>query len=172
MYIEELDKLENEEWREHPIGIYGSNKGRCYVPKTSNSKAHYTYGSNSGNGYKRIKWKGKEYSVHRLVAELFIPNPNNYLEVDHINRNKYDNRVENLRWANRSMQQYNRDFSNHKNNAKSKQVMQIDIKTNEIIRIWESINECGRNEFKSSAVSRCCLGKQNFYKGFKWQYVA
>lgn len=36
--------------------------------------------------------------VHRLVAKAFIPNPNNYEQVDHINNNRQDNRVANLRW--------------------------------------------------------------------------
>jgi hypothetical protein len=42
---------------------------------------------------------GKEILIHRLVAEHFINNDENFEIVDHINRNKQDNRIENLRWT-------------------------------------------------------------------------
>jgi len=42
---------------------------------------------------------GRSKKIHQLVARAFIPNPDNKPVVDHINGNKYDNRVENLRWA-------------------------------------------------------------------------
>ena len=60
------------------------------------------------DGYSRIKIQGKPYSVHRLVADTFITNPENKPTVDHINRNRSDNRVCNLRWATYKEQNDNR----------------------------------------------------------------
>jgi len=74
------------------------------------------------DGYQTVKYKNKYYKVHRLVAELFIPNPENKPEVDHINRNRNDNRVQNLRWATRS-----ENMKNMKNNK-----MVINLNTGEI----------------------------------------
>lgn len=53
----------------------------------------------------------KTYSIHRLVAQAFIPNPENKPTVDHINRDRLDNRVENLRWATYEEQQSNKIVS-------------------------------------------------------------
>lgn len=59
------------------------------------------------------------FLIHRLVALAFIPNPNGYLEIDHINRIKDDNRIENLRWVDDFQQSHNKgDFKNNKLNEK------------------------------------------------------
>lgn len=57
--------------------------------------------SKDTKGYLRVPLEGKTIKVHRAVAKAFIPNPYGFLEVNHINGDKTDNRVENLEWCNR-----------------------------------------------------------------------
>lgn len=51
------------------------------------------------DGYREITLNCKQYLYHRIIAQIFISNPDNLSEVDHINRDKLDNRICNLRWA-------------------------------------------------------------------------
>ena len=63
-------------------------------------------------GYIRVKLDGRTYPKHRVIAEQFIPNPDNLPDVDHINRNRADNRLENLRWVSRADNNRNRSACN------------------------------------------------------------
>ena len=65
------------------------------------------------HGYYHIRMT-KEYRAHRITAKAFIPNPNNYPQIDHINRDKLDNRVVNLRWCNQSQNEKNKDWESIK----------------------------------------------------------
>ena len=94
-----------EIWKDIP-GFEGryyiSNMGRVksvrpgwgvYIMKQYDTGGYYTI--QLGNTQKR-------YYVHRLVAEAFVPNPDNKPQVNHINEDKHDNRAENLNWMTRS----------------------------------------------------------------------
>ena len=69
-------------------------------------KSHEMAQSLNSNGYIRVSLATKDGSgykfVHRLVAELFIPNPDNKPFVNHIDGNKCNNRADNLEWCTKS----------------------------------------------------------------------
>lgn len=80
--------------------VWGIRKNRCYLIE----------GWITNKGYRSYTINGKSIEGHRLVAEKYLPNPNNYPQVDHINRVRHDNRVENLRWVDRKTNNDNRCF--------------------------------------------------------------
>lgn len=67
----------------------------------------WTFGSKDANGYCVISIGGKSYKAHRLICEAFHDNPENKPTVDHIDRNRSNNRADNLRWATAKEQREN-----------------------------------------------------------------
>ena len=148
-------------------------------------------------GYLKVDlWKNgesKTCKVHRLVAETFLPNPENKPQVNHkiegdegkkINMvifnedGTIDKEKTTIEWV---TSKENNNYGTHNervakaiskantNGKLSKPVLQFSL-SGELIREWPSVNECGRNGFDKGAVSRCCNGKLPHYKGFKWEY--
>ena len=86
----------------HPtLGVLVREDGKVFskVPGGHHDKYRWKDGSMDCDGYHVITIYDKQYKVHRIIAEAFIPNPDNKPTVDHINRVRTDNRVQNLRWA-------------------------------------------------------------------------
>ena len=82
------------------------NKYPFTIRKKSNKRE--VRESLTGSGYPRVHLNLIDYLKHRIVAEQFIPNPDNLPEVDHINHDKTDYHLSNLRWCNKSQNQRNK----------------------------------------------------------------
>lgn len=99
-------------------------------------------------------------SVHRLVAQAFIPNPDNLPEINHKDENPMNNRVENLEWCSR---QYNIDYS------KSKPVLQIE--NGRVVAYFKSIKEAGRaTGIKRTGINNVLTGWAKTAGGYQWAY--
>lgn len=87
--------------KKHPIlGVLVRDDGAVFMrPRGGKGCRRWTFGADDGHGYKQFMIDGVKYKAHRLVADTFIDNPDNKPTIDHINGNRSDNRVENLRWA-------------------------------------------------------------------------
>lgn len=122
-------KLEGEEWKD----IEGfnrcqiSNKGRLY-----NKTVHrIMYGAVS-HGYRYVKLlddseKYHRCAIHRLVAQAFIPNPENKPQVDHIDSNPQNNNVTNLRWVTQEEQFTNKETQKKKKASQEKYLKRFKI---------------------------------------------
>lgn len=121
--------------------------------------------------------KNKVCLIHRLVAEAFIPNPNNYPQVNHRDENPLNNCVDNLEWCN---SKYNINYGTaierrtqkRRNGVGSKPVIQSTV-NNEFVKQWPSLGEIERvNGYKKQLISKVCLGKQETSYGYKWRYAS
>ena len=109
--------------------------------------------------------------VHRLVAEAFIPNPNNLPEINHKDECKTNNTVENLEWCDRT---YNARYGTRiqrQIDSVSKKVYQY-TKNLELVNTFKSCIEAERSnpKFNHRGISYACLGKLKTYKGYIWSH--
>lgn len=102
--------------------------------------------------------------IHKLVAKLFVPNPNNYEVVHHIDHDKLNNNAENLEWV---------DDTSHNRMHGGQHPCKIVYKYDDFILIdtYNSVQEAARkNNISYSNIARCCRGEQKTYKGHIWSY--
>lgn len=176
-----ISNLGNVKTKEKPCkhsrhkGVICTRKERQIFPAINNGYKSFSISTNGGN---------KRYLLHRIIAETFIPNPENKPCVNHINGIKTDNRLENLEWVTHkensqhafktglNFPRYGMKGKIASLNKKSKKINQIDIKTNFIIKTFDSIH-CVKRElnYSQSNICNCANGKRNSAYGYKWEYV-
>lgn len=150
--------------RTNGYGYYWT-KPKILEPFSANSN-HQTIVLSFGNKKKHLK-------IHRLVAMAFIPNPENKPEVDHINTNVFDNRVENLRWVTSKENKLN-PITHERNKKANKYTVSV-IGTSVLDGIsihFNSIKEAESTLYIGGAhICACCNGKRKTAGGYKWKYA-
>lgn len=136
------------------------------------------------DGYIRVAFsknqKHKLYMVHRLVAQAFIPNQENKPQVNHIDGNKRNNRVDNLEWATASENQlhsvrvlgnmpYNLPPMFGKDNHKTKIVIQM-YGNNVIAEYYGTLEAKRKTGINDRSISACCRGEIRHAGGYEWKY--
>lgn len=112
--------------------------------------------------------KRKKLAVHRLVAQAFIPNPNNYPMINHIDGNKANNAIENLEWCTSSHNQmHSRHVLGHLNGFKPTKVKCIETGI-----IYPTTLAAEKDTgVQCSHISECANGKRKSAGGYRWKKV-
>lgn len=127
----------------------------------------------NGKGYMTISLcvdgKPKTTYVHRLVAEAFIPNPNNLPEVNHKDENPENNNVSNLEWCSGK---YNKNYGNRAikySVSRGKPVVCVETGT-----VYHAAREAMRQTgINATDITACCTGYRNMKiaGGYHWKYA-
>lgn len=187
--------LYKEVWKPITKGQRGkyeiSNRGRVKSLNYRNTNiAKILKLGKDRKGYSQIMFyinkKPTTFRVHRLVAEAFIPNPNNKPFIDHINTIRTDNRVCNLRWAT-----YKENANNEltlKHNSEARKGKKLSEEHKKKIRdgstvckkvlcietgiVYKSIREAERQTGVShNSIGEVCSGKRKSAGKLHWQYI-
>lgn len=191
--VEPVNKVQQEYWKD-VVGYEGlyqvSNLGRVrscdrirkdgalltgVILKQAENKLGYKQVNLCKNGHPRLT------PVHRIVAMAFLPNPNEWPEVNHLDENPRNNVCENLEWCThrynmnygtaiaRRGQKVSGTFLNRKDLSKEVQQLSLDGR---FIRSFPSVMEASRQTgSRFGLIAMCCRGERGKTNGYKWQYA-
>lgn len=159
-------------------GLYEvSNMGRLKSIPRARTKGGILHCQKTCWGYLICNlWKEGEvhsFSVHRLVAEAFIPNPEGKQTVNHIDCNRENNCVSNLEWTSQKENiQHSVNLGHYENvGAEKKAVAQYDLQGNFIVA-YKSISEAAKETgLFVQNISKCCHGHLKKTGGYAWRFA-
>ena len=111
--------------------------------------------------------------VHRLVADAFIPNPNNLPQINHIDENAHNNKADNLEWCTQS---YNNNYGNHNKKLSETQInnrpWQRAVVCVDTGVCYCSCRDASRNTgIRASGIWKACAGLYKQSGGYKWRFA-
>lgn len=166
-------------WERIPNTMYEVSTDGCVrsldrVERLSDGRYRKYKGKNlkprDRHGYWTVQLgRNNEKAIHRLVAEVFLPNPLNCACINHIDGNKKNNNLKNLEWCTYSHNLVH--AYDNKLNPRQREVIQIAL-DGTVVEKWKSASECERVKgFDHRKISRCCNGKAKTHRGYRWSFV-
>lgn len=181
--IVEMVDVEGEEWKDIKgyEGVYqASNLGNIRSLNRYDESGHLRNGKVLKQCTSSIEYLGvnlmknkirKSMLVHRIVAETFIPNPNNYKAVNHKDEDKTNNNIDNLEWC---TYKYNSNYGTAIERSRKSVRIPVYQYTLEkvLVKRWISLSECrNKKGYSTTIIGYCCKGKRKSYKNYTWSYT-
>lgn len=155
-----------ELWQDIFEGYQVSNLGRVKSLKRGRVLTLRKHHKGYMQVHLRVNGKDIMPKVHRLVAKAFIENPHDLPQINHINGDKTDNRVENLEWCTNSQNQKH-CYSVLKRKPFEKSVVCVEDN-----KLYSSSRVASRNLcIDNSCITKCCKGKRQTAGGYHWRYA-
>lgn len=183
-YVLRVQDLDDEEWRfshcspnsksRKATVYYVSSLGRVKSVLSTGKERLLTPRNNCG--YLRVNAGYKSHFVHRLVARCFVDNPNSYCMVDHLDGNRHNNDMTNLRWVENCKHNWDNPISRLRA-SQCKQniqpIVQIDPVNGSVIKRWDKAWAVQRKMgYGSGNILRSCRNERCSAYGYIWRFAS